>query len=163
MSKPAASQHQACQGCASFSDNSTARPLTARDVQMAAATLARDPGLVQFGRRFAISMGSHLSSRLTAEATTNYPSICQKSSPSDACVSCPSDVRAKVARSAFLCSPTRRCCLPSLARLAAPSYDFTCKAFIDRCSHSPSRLAASRVADSAPKSVQARLLCYFGS
>ena len=60
--KPAASQHQACQGCASFSDNSTTRPLTARDVQTAAATLARDPGLVQFGRRFAISMGSHLSS-----------------------------------------------------------------------------------------------------
>ena len=69
ISKPAPSQHQACQGCASFSDNSTTRPLTARDVQTAAATLARDPGLVQFGRRFAISMGSHLSSRPIVEAT----------------------------------------------------------------------------------------------
>jgi hypothetical protein len=126
---------------------------------------AEGPGLVQFGRRFAISMGSifHLGPLQRAGSHNNYPSTCRKSSSSGACLSCPSAVvlprppsKQKSHAAPFLCSSM----LAVVGAPRTPSYD--CKAFIDGCSHSPSRLAVSRVADSAPKSVQARLLC-FGS
>ena len=148
--KPAASQHQACQGCASFSDNSTARPLTARDVQTAAATLARHPGLVQFGRRFAISMGSHLSPWHIAEATAiTHPSA--ENPPRQRCLSVlpfSRQSKSRTQRLLMLSDPSLLFAVAGAPR--TPSYDFTCKAFIDGCSHSPSRLAVSRVADSAP-------------
>ena len=95
---------------------------------------------------------------------SNYPSICRKSSPSEVPV-CPalqpSESKSRTQRLLMLSDPSLLFAVAGAPR--TPSYDFTCKAFIDGCSHSPSRLAVSRVADSAPKSLQARLLCYFSS
>lgn len=108
----------------------------------------------------------HLGPLQRAGSHNNYPSTCRKSSSSGVCLSCPSAVvlprppsEQKSHAAPFLCSSM----LAVVGAPRTPSYDFTCKAFIDGCSHSPSRLAVSRVADSAPKSVQARLLCCFGS
>jgi hypothetical protein len=129
---------------------------------------AEGPGLVQFGRRFAISMGSHLSSRPIAtcwkpqQLSIHLQKIllvrCLSVLPSAVILPRPPSEQ-KSHAAPFLCSSM----LAVVGAPRTPSYDFTCKAFIDGCSHSPSRLAVSRVADSVPKFVQARLLCCFGS